>query len=162
MPDRCVVYGCSNVPSTEKGIAVFRIPFAKTSSEEGRRRRKLWLDFVMKTRKNFNPSSSSAICSDHFTPDSFQRRIFMPGQERRLIRDDVGISAIPTVYTILPEKELSSRDRRSVSPFRLNILTVIPRDINHPLTYYYHADCPTISGFEKSCCSSIHRTLQLN
>ena len=27
MPDRCVVAGCSNVPNSEKGIALHKFPF---------------------------------------------------------------------------------------------------------------------------------------
>ena len=72
MPDKCAVYGCSNQTYKEKGISLYRIPFAKTSSSEGRRRRKQWVDFVNRTRKDFVPSGNSAICSEHFTPESFK------------------------------------------------------------------------------------------
>ena len=64
------------------------------------------------------PSKSSVICSAHFTPDDFVRKFAGFAEKElkydaRLKRDDIGISAIPSVY--LKEEEIMSiRERRQV------------------------------------------------
>lgn len=50
-------------------------------------------------RKNFVLTERLAICSEHFTPESFNIRYPLPGHERRLLRDKIGI--IPTIYKVL-------------------------------------------------------------
>ena len=122
MPDRCVVYGCSNSNSPESGISLYRIPFAKTTNSEAKRRRRVWIQFIQRTRKNFTPSSSSSVCSEHFSIDSFNIQYPVPGLERRLIRDEIGVVGVPTIYPKAPAEvqqqvELSSRGRRKVRNF---------------------------------------------
>lgn len=120
MPDRCVVFGCSNFASVEKGISLHRIPFFNDERSEAKRRRKRWVNFVRVTRDKWVPSKNSSVCSEHFTPDSFSRRFsglsesgsqFAP----RLTRDDIGIVAYPTIHPKKVDNELTTRDRRMVS-----------------------------------------------
>jgi hypothetical protein len=103
MPDRCAVYGCSNEANLAKQISVHRIPFFRDERPEAKRRRKHWVDFVKSTRDKWEPSINSAVCSEHFTPDSFQRRFAsLEGQAKanvpRLVRDEFGVSAYPTKH----------------------------------------------------------------
>ena len=103
MLNRCVIFGCSNVGSIEKGITLFRIPFINNDDVEAKRRRRLWINFVKKTRNKWTPSTYSSICSAYFTEDSFQRKFScLPGISRnfvhQLIQDEVGIVSIPSVY----------------------------------------------------------------
>lgn len=39
------------------------------------KQRELWVQFVRRHRTGFNPSSSSALCSMHFEPTDFVRRV---------------------------------------------------------------------------------------
>ena len=92
---RCVVFGCSEVANSEKGISVHVIPYFGDNRPVSVSRRKRWTDFVARTRKNWKDSQSSAICSKHFTPEDFERsltsaqmehvlsRLFIPQSERR-------------------------------------------------------------------------------
>jgi hypothetical protein len=116
MPDRCAVYGCSNEASLERKISVHRIPYFNNNSATAKKRRKQWEDFVKRKRAKWSPTKNSAVCSEHFTPDSFERRFdFLPGQAR-LIKDDVGIVSTPTIYKPVAKDEdvLSIRSRRLV------------------------------------------------
>ena len=118
MPDRCVVFGCSNLANVAKGISLHRIPFLNDERSEAKRRRKRWIDFVKATRDKWVPTKNSAVCSEHFTPDSFARRfgVMSDSEARfspRLTRDDFGISAYPTIQTKIVT-ELTTRDRRMV------------------------------------------------
>ncbi|XP_046862252.1 THAP domain-containing protein 1-like [Xenia sp. Carnegie-2017] len=117
MPDRCVVFGCSNVASSEKGISLHRIPFFNDERSEAKRRRKRWVNFVKATRDKWVPTKNSAVCSEHFTKDSFSRQFgsffesecnFTP----QLIRDEFGIVAYPSIYPRKDDDELTTRDRR--------------------------------------------------
>ena len=106
MPDRCVVFGCSNLANVAKGISLHRIPFLYDERSEAKRRRKRWIDFVKATRDKWVPTKNSAVCSEHFTPESFSRRfgVMSDSETRfspRLTRDDFGISAYPTIQTKL-------------------------------------------------------------
>ncbi len=51
MPNRCVVYGCSNEPNVEKGIVLHCIPFTNDEQQETWKRRKKWIDFVQQEIK---------------------------------------------------------------------------------------------------------------
>ena len=70
MPDWYAIYGCDNEASLDNGISVHRIPFPDCKSVEGRARRKSWIAFIDTTRQDFVLSSNSAVCCEHFTPDS--------------------------------------------------------------------------------------------
>ena len=101
MPSRCVVFGCSNTPHPKNGIIVHKIPYDGDSRPEAIKRRKRWVDFVKHKHAKWEPSSSSCICSKHFEPDTFVRRVNLPGQETTYIpwlkKDEVGISSFPTL-----------------------------------------------------------------
>ena len=80
MPDRCVVFGCSNRADAEKGISLHRIPFWNDERPEAKRRRKIWVNFVVTKRANWAPSKFSAICSEHFVPDDYDKYLVeVPG-----------------------------------------------------------------------------------
>ena len=46
MPRRCVVFGCSEVANSEKGISVHVIPYFEDNRPVSVRHRKRWVDFV--------------------------------------------------------------------------------------------------------------------
>ena len=80
MPDRCVVFGCSNRADAEKGIFLHRISFWNDEPPEAKRRRKIWVNFVATKRAKWTPSKFSAICSEHFVPDDFEKSLVeIPG-----------------------------------------------------------------------------------
>ena len=93
MPDRCVVFGCSNQADAEKGISLHRIPFWNDERPEAKRRRKIWVNFVATKRANWRLSKLSAICSEHFVPDDYKYLVEIPGTRNympRLKKDDPG------------------------------------------------------------------------
>ncbi|XP_046858296.1 THAP domain-containing protein 5-like isoform X1 [Xenia sp. Carnegie-2017] len=117
MPDRCVVFGCSNVASSEKGISLHRIPFFNDERSEAKRRRKRWVNFVKATRDKLVPTKNSAVCSEHFTKDSLSRQFGSLSESEsnfapRLIQDEFGIVAYPSIYPRKDDNELTTRDRR--------------------------------------------------
>ena len=126
MPKRCVVYGCSNVADTNKGISIYQIPFWDDNSPVTVRRRKIWLSFVRRGRDKWIPTSSSVVCSRHFTDDCF-----VYGSESvekyntpRIKRDEHGICVFPTVDTNQlsgsAESERTSRiKRRAIDQTRI-------------------------------------------
>ena len=119
MPDRCVVANCSNINDMANGISLHRIPYWNDERPEAKKRRRQWIAFVSRKRAKWNPSKSSVICSAHFTPDDFVRKIpTVEGTslkfEARLKRDEIGISAVPSVYPVLKETPTSDRERRQV------------------------------------------------
>ena len=79
MPHRCVVGGCSNIRSLEKGIGLHTIPFYGDERPEAKKRRKRWIDFVRLKRAQWEPTKSSVICSKHFKPDDFVRNYVVEG-----------------------------------------------------------------------------------
>ena len=71
MPERCVVFGCNNVRSKEKGILLHPISLPgilqySRESEKQKGRRK-WIDFVKSKRAHLEHTEHSAMCSEHFT-----------------------------------------------------------------------------------------------
>ena len=49
--------------------------------DEGLRR--LWIQFVMRYRTKFAPSQNSTLCSDHFAPTSFERKLLLEAEADR-------------------------------------------------------------------------------
>lgn len=137
MPHRCVVYGCSNVVSQNEGISLHTIPYANDDRPEAKKRRKRWVDFVRRKRLNFEPSTTSRICSRHFKAEHFVRRfaVALTSGEKPLKyilkSDDFGICVYPTISFPDGEeqKTLSARDRRhSVSnAFSYYFFTIVSR-----------------------------------
>ena len=123
MPDRCVVYGCSNKNDKvgrDIGISLHRLPFWGDERPLAKKRRKQWVDFVKRRRANFTPSQYSAICSEHFKAEDFENRIpllpgFMGKMQAVLRRDDFGIVAFPSVYLPTPQEEPSAWPKSTTS-----------------------------------------------
>ena len=95
MPEKCVVFGCSNVRNKEKGILLHPIPFYGKSESEKQKRRKKWVDFVKSKRAHWEPSEHSAVCSEHFKEEDYTNR-FADDLVRRLKRDEIGVCVFPT------------------------------------------------------------------
>eukprot|EP00795_Rhopilema_esculentum_P011457 gene11457-21665_t len=115
MPDRCVVYGCSNENSKVKGISLHRIPYWQDENPAACRRRKLWVNFIRTKRANFQPSKYSSVCSVHFKPEDFERQNFAiqgftSNLKRSLVRDDLGVSAVPSIFATSMEVETGETD----------------------------------------------------
>ena len=83
MPEKCVVFGCSNVRNKQKGIKLHLIPFYGKSDSEKQRRRKKWVDFVKLKRAHWEATEHSAVCSEHFKEEDFTNR-FSEDLDRRL------------------------------------------------------------------------------
>ena len=118
MPDRCAVYGCSNLSDSSKAIQLHRIPFWNDDRPEAKRRRKIWTNFVAKKRDKWKPAKYSAICSNHFKPEDYDNYMMeLPGTKKyfpRLKKDEVGIVVFPTVYQVRDDSEPSERQKRKV------------------------------------------------
>ena len=120
MPNRCVVYGCSNTPNPAEGIFLFTIPFYGDERPEAVRRRRSWVKFVDLKRKNFVATKNSSICCKHFKPGDFTIRFTnLPGHEKpmipRLQRDEIGICVYPSIQTSHEsDPTCSDRKRRKV------------------------------------------------
>ena len=129
MPYKCAVYGCSNVSNRQNNISVFRIPFFNDDRAEAKKRRKRWVDIDNLTRDKWVPTSHSGVCSEHFTPESYEQRFSdFTGQSPRLLKDSFGITAFPTINKLKQpkgEQSISARDRRMVSVVFLSTLCFV-------------------------------------
>ena len=81
MPDRCVVFGCSNRAIAEKGISLHRIPFWNDERPKlAKRRRMMWVNFVAEKRAKWTPSKFPALCLQHFNAEDYEKYIVdIPG-----------------------------------------------------------------------------------
>ena len=66
MPACCVVGGCNNTINIQEGIGLHTIPFYDDDRPEAKKCRKRWVETC---------EVSSVICSKHFKPDDFARRL---------------------------------------------------------------------------------------
>lgn len=119
MPEACVVYGCNNISDIPNGIGLHRIPFFGDSRPECVKRRKKWVDFVLRRRANWVPARYSSICSKHFGKDCFQQLFSVPGQRSpQLLQDTLGKCVYPTIQANDPEygsiQPQSDRAKRKV------------------------------------------------
>ena len=123
MPERCVVGHCSNVRDFAKGISLHKIPFSEDDRPVAKRRRRLWISFVQRRRAHWNATKSAVICSVHFKPEDFERRLTnLPGfgsMKAYLREDEIGVVPVPSIYPVVAEEggdcpETSSRQRRMV------------------------------------------------
>ena len=115
MPLRCILPTCSNNPDKERYVALHKVPFFNDDRPEAKRRRKRWVDFINSKRADpWQLSKDTSVCSKHFTPDSFVRKVFLPGTTPRLIRDDIGVVPFPTILEKKNVEEMSERTRRKV------------------------------------------------
>ena len=145
MPARCVVGGCSNTRNIQEGIALHTIPFYGDDRPEAKKRRKRWVDFVKAKCAKWEPSKNSVICSKHFNPDDFARRLDVQEESGILLtpwlrREDFGISAFPSIHAavVASEKQQSvsgaKRDRRMVRYFTEQMFSALI----YQLPYHVH------------------------
>ena len=90
MPERCVVFGCNNVRSKEKGILLHPISFYGKRESDKKKGRRKWIDFVKSKRAHLEHTEQSAMCSEHFTVEDYTNRI-ADYLVRRLKRDEIGV-----------------------------------------------------------------------
>ena len=127
MPDRCVVYGCSETANPKNGIGLHKIRFFGNDRPECVRRRKRWVGFVLCRQAHWEPSKHAKICSLHLRREDFcQMFTALSGQEKptlpRLKVDDLGTCTFPTIQANNPEfgkinpspATMSKRTRRMV------------------------------------------------
>ena len=116
----CVAGGSQNVScnnnSKTEGISMHTFPKNKA-------RRDQWTRFVRRHRSNWQPSTTSVLCSAHFQPSCFEQRPdlnlvetekFSSFRSRRWLTKD----AVPTIDCaglVDNDVEISSRKRRMVS-----------------------------------------------
>ena len=105
MPEKCVVFSCSNVRSKEKGILLHPIPFYGKNESEKQKRRKKWVDFVKSKRAHWEPTEHSAVCSGHFKEEDYTNR-FADDLVRRLKRDEIVSICLMRVFLIAGRKAL--------------------------------------------------------
>ncbi|XP_068761369.1 TNF receptor-associated factor 6-like [Montipora capricornis] len=109
-----VVAGCSNIPNSEKRIALHKIPFYGDDRNKAKARRKKWTEFVQLKRAKWSPTVSSAVCSCHFAPEDFTRQLSFGIQkwQRTLVKDEIGIVPVPRFHpNTFEQEELSDRSR---------------------------------------------------
>ena len=82
MLERCIVFGCNNTASSEKGISLYHIPYWCDNQNEAKSRRKKRLDFVTSQKTALN--TVLTLLKD-ITP--------------KLRRDEIGITAVPSVLS---------------------------------------------------------------
>ncbi len=101
MPERCVVYGCSNTASKDNGIFLYQIPFWDKNTSEAVKRRKKWIDFVRQRRDKWMPTCSSVVCSTHFTEECFEYGSATVDEYKipRLKSGEFGVCVCPTLQT---------------------------------------------------------------
>ena len=124
MPERCVVYGCSNTRDVKEGISLHVIPSSGDERTEAKKRRKKWVDFVCRTRAKWKPTSQSVVCSKHFKIEDFSHYYAsLQGEgsvaNRWLRRDEIGISVFPTIYPTSIQQHHPVRGMRMVCNYTL-------------------------------------------
>lgn len=123
MPERCVVYGCSNLANSAKGISLYRIPYWEDDRPLAKSRRKKWLDFIQRKRAQWTPSFGSVVCSEHFTEDCFEygSDAVKKYKTPKLKRDEVGVTAVPSLLSkatnVESERSLRMKRKQKVCNF---------------------------------------------
>ena len=160
MPDRCVVYGCSNTKDKNLGISVHKIPFFGDERLEAKKRRRKWTDFVKRKRAKWTDTKFSVVCSEHFLPTDFDRPFAsVPGMEfsyrRGLVTDEIGIAVSPSVQE--PKKRsnavISARSRRQVTEFIFKSIVINGNDILKTLSRP-EVDCSCLFQLLKNAAST--------
>ena len=100
---------CKNISYTP-GISMHCFP-------KDARLRRLWTQFVQRHRANFEPSEYSALCSAHFEPTCFQRKLSWEDEvAHRTPRTLLKQGSVPNVDTVAPlaedEPSYADRDQR--------------------------------------------------
>ena len=68
MPDKCIVFGCNNIPNKEKDSPSSSF-FLRTDDKEKWKRRKK-IDAKLK-HAHWKPTKYSAVCSKHFLDEDY-------------------------------------------------------------------------------------------
>ena len=116
MPERCVVFGCSNTTNAAEGVFVYQIPFWDEKSPIETKRRQKWVNFIRRRRDKWTPTRASVVCSNHFTEECFEYgSATVPRYKTpRLRRDQNGICVFPTLDTNRTTRsEESERTKRA-------------------------------------------------
>jgi len=107
---------CKNNSLTE-GISMHTFPSSEVLRSQ-------WTKFVRKHRQCFKPSKTSVLCSMHFKPECFTRRLDLTADvieltaSRRLVQGSIptiDCAAKPVVYSVTCTQNLTDRNRRKVS-----------------------------------------------
>lgn len=109
MPRTCVVAGCSNIKSDERGISIHSFP-------KSEKRHRLWEKQVQKTRAKWSVSNprTTYICSAHFSPDCFEETpqrmtdMGMEVQKKRVLKPTAVPTIFPKIVTVTPSTTLST------------------------------------------------------
>ncbi|XP_048585684.1 uncharacterized protein LOC116611738 isoform X1 [Nematostella vectensis] len=112
MSNRCIVFGCGNVPSQKEGISLHLIPFYGDDRPEAKSRRRRWIDFV-KGNRVWKPGTTASICSKHFLPNDFPNVYAGEVRKKRLKVDDFGVSVWPTVHMRRKDEETAPQTKRT-------------------------------------------------
>ena len=118
MGTTCAAYGCTNRGKKGSTVRFHKFPSIKRADL-----RKKWT-LAMK-RKDFSPSASTTVCSDHFSSQDYE-----VGLKYRTLKRD----AIPVVYT--SEKE-TNFTKQSVPRFMIMNIYVKPEYISYYIIQLY-------------------------
>ncbi|XP_063770430.1 THAP domain-containing protein 5-like [Pseudophryne corroboree] len=145
MPMTCVAYGCNNHFVKGTGKQFFRFPMKDPE------RLSKWV--VAIRRKNWKPSASSRICSDHFTDNDYMLR---PGAMVPRLRLD----AVPSIFDGFP-KHLKERleEKRKVKEKQ----SVVTAEESEPCSSYQNSLSITstpvqVSSQPKAPGAEVHRS----
>jgi len=100
----CMGYDCSNDSRFTTGVTYHRLPKDKELCSQ-------WLAKI--SRENPTISKNSVVCSDHFTPECFERNLkaeLLGTKPKATLKSN----AIPTIFSHIPIKKprLSSEKRQ--------------------------------------------------
>ncbi|XP_075681485.1 uncharacterized protein LOC142647501 isoform X2 [Rhinoderma darwinii] len=113
MPMTCVAYGCNNHFVKGCGKQFFRFPMKDPD------RLSKWVMDIR--RKNWKPSASSRICSDHFTESDYMLR---PGAMVPRLRLD----AVPSVFNGFPSYLKERLKKKKTSKKKINEQIIVMDD----------------------------------
>ncbi|CAL1266697.1 unnamed protein product [Larinioides sclopetarius] len=126
MPNFCSAYGCTNSSNKqscrEKGISFHNFPL------NDKDRLKIWLLKIR--RKNYRPSFTDRLCSEHFTNADFE---YQPFTNRRRLNK----TAVPTKFCFTNTTETPAESK-------------IPHEFGSEIVQHDTSDIETSSKKEKS------------
>ena len=96
MPQRCVAGGCSK--TAKDGVSLHGWPSIPQVA-------RLWTNAVRNTRANFSPTTSSKLCSVHFSEDSFETQSVMALSLGLNMKRILKPEAVPTIFNGPPNKK---------------------------------------------------------
>lgn len=107
---------CNNTNATP-GVSMYLFPTNEVSRNQ-------WLNFVCRHRPDFRPTKTLVLCSVHFTPDCFTRRIDLidssedVSKNRHLIK-----GSVPTIDAAIEQQEqpVSTDQKRRMVNVECNV-----------------------------------------